>query len=232
MTFENGQEQDQEQSAASSDAGADGAGGADDLAGVLGGQDATFVTGEKKPLNTGTLVMAGFLVACGIGTYVMYTRNAAANAKPSAESAAAQTTITQFLNEDQANVSKMKDLLQNTQVAVEQFKNSPGKAQVPVEDLRTNPFRFSDAEPAPTGDADTDTITARKREAEARAATLKAAQALNLQFIVSGRKKSCLINNSRYAEGDAVGEFVIESISADAVVVKKGESRFELRMKK
>ena len=233
MTFDNGQDQEQSQddSASTGDAGADGAG---DLSGVLGGPDTTFVTGEKKPLNTGTLVMAGFLVACGIGTYIMYNRNASANAKPSAESTAAQTTITEFLNEDQSNVSKMKDLLQNTQAAVEQFKNSPGKAQVPVDELRTNPFRFGgeEAEPAPTGDADTDAMTARKREAEAKAATLKAAQALNLQFIVSGRKKSCMINNARYVEGDAVGDFVVESISADAVVIKKGEMRFELRMKK
>ena len=234
MTFENGQDQ-QDQSGAS-DATSDGSetdGGAGDLGGVLGAPDSTFVTGEKKPLNTGTLVMAGFLVACAIGTYVMYTRNATANTKPSAESAAALTTIDQFLKEDQANVTQMKDLLQNTAVAVEQFRASPGKAQVPIDELRTNPFRFDgETEAAPTGDGDSDTITSRKREAEAKAATLKAAQALNLQFIVSGRKKSCLINNARYVEGDAVGEFVIESIAADVVVIKKGETRFGLKMKK
>ena len=236
MTFQDAQDQ-QDQSGAT-DGTADGSdagdGGAGELSGVLGAQDSTFVTGEKKPLNTGTLIMAGFLVACSVGTYVMYSRNATANIKPSAETAAAVTTIDTFLKEDEANVSQMKDLLQNTAAAVEQFRASPGKAQVPIEELQTNPFRFGGEETsaAPTGDPDADTITSRKREAEAKAATLKAAQALNLQFIVSGKKKSCLINNARYVEGDAVGEFVVESIGADAVVIKKGETRFKLTIKK
>src|SRR5687768_7522988 len=133
MTFENGKDQQDPSSTAEpgTDAGDDGAG---DLSGVLGSQDTSFVSGaEKKPINTSTLVMAGFLLACGVGTYVMYTRNAPAKTVPTPEAAAAQTTINQFLSEDQANVGKMKDLLVNTQAAVEQFRNSPGKAQVPVE---------------------------------------------------------------------------------------------------
>jgi hypothetical protein len=227
MELENEQDQ-QEQSSS-----ADGGDGAGDLADVLGAQDATFVTGEKKPFSSSTLVMAGFLLACGVGTYFMYTRNTQAKVAPSVEAAAAQTTITQFLSEDHANVNKMKDLLQNTQAAVEQFKNSPAKAQVPLEELQTNPFRQGNLDTdAPPVTDEVDTITARKREAEAKAATLKAAQTLNLQFIVSGRKKSCLINNTRYVEGDTVGEFTVESIAADSVVIRKGETRFELRMKK
>jgi preprotein translocase subunit SecG len=203
-----------------------------DLSGVLGsGDGGGFVSDEKKkPLNTGTLVMAGFLLACGVGTYVMYTRNAPANTGPSADTTAAQTTITQFLSDDKQNVSKMKDLLQNTEKAVEQFRAAPAKTQVPLEALQTNPFRFGPATPdgAP---ADDDAATKKKAE-EARAATLKAAQALNLQFIVVGKKKSCLINNGRYLEGQQVGEFTIESISPNAVVISKDDARFELKMKK
>ena len=234
MTFQDAQDQQDQSGATDGTAEGSESGGAEDLSGVLGAQDSTFVTGEKKPLNTGTLIMAGFLVACGIGTYVMYTRNATANIKPTAEAAAAQATITQFLKEDETNVTQMKELLQNTAAAVEQFRASPGKAQVPVDELQTNPFRFGGEETsaAPTGDAEADTLSSRKREAEAKAATLKAAQALNLQFIVSGKKKSCMINNARYVEGDTVGEFAVESIGADAVVVNKGESRFKLTIKK
>ena len=71
-----------EQQDAGLDDAADGADfGGEDLAGALGGagQDGSFVTSEKKPLSTGTLIMAGFLLACGAGTYVMYTRSAPAN---------------------------------------------------------------------------------------------------------------------------------------------------------
>ena len=35
----------------------------------------------------------------------------------------------------------MRDLLQNTEKAVEQFRAAPAKTQVPLENLQTNPFR-------------------------------------------------------------------------------------------
>jgi hypothetical protein len=162
----------------------------------------------------------------------MYNRNATANTAPTPESAAAQSTITQFLSDDKANVNKMKDLLENTEKAVEQFRNAPGKAQIPIEDLQTNPFRFAQSDETEVPAEDVDTITSRKREEAAKAATIKAAQALSLQFVVSGRKKSCMINNSRYVEGDKVGDFTIESINTNAVVIAKGDAKFELQMKK
>jgi hypothetical protein len=206
-------------------------GGGEDLSGVLGTPETSFVSGEgKKPLNTSTLIMAGFLLACGVGTYVMYTRNANANNTPTAEAAAAQTTISQFLSDDAGNVNKMKDLLENTQAAVEQFRASPGKKQIPVDDLQTNPFRFSEADE--TAAVDTDDITSRKRQAEQRAATIKAAQALNLQFIMSGKRKSCMIDNKVYRESEEVGGFTIESISPSSVIIRKDDARFELQMKK
>ncbi len=223
MTMENNQN--------NQDPGAEADTGADDLNGVLGEQDATFVTEQKKSFSTGTLVMAGLLLLCGVGTYLMYTRNASGKAAPSAEAAAAQTTITQFLSDDKANVNKMKDLLENTEKAVAQFKASPGKAQVPVEDLQTNPFRIATADAAEP-DENADKYASAKREQEAKAATLKAARELSLQFVMSGRKKSCMINNAMYVEGQAVGEFKVELISADTVVIRKDDARFELRMKK
>src|SRR5688500_17326826 len=78
--------------------------GGEDLNGMPNSQDTTFVTDEKKPLSKGTLVMAGILLACGAGTYVMYTRSAP-SAAPTAEAAAAQSTINQFLNKDAGNVA-------------------------------------------------------------------------------------------------------------------------------
>jgi hypothetical protein len=235
MALENDEtSQEQDSTASVGDDGATGGidDGGGDLSGVLGsGDGGGFVSEEKKPLNTGTLIMAGFLLACGVGTYLMYTRNTQVKASPSADAAAAQSTITQFLSDDKQNVSKMKDLLQNTEKAVEQFRAAPAKTQVPLEALQTNPFRFGPVQPdgAPAED---EAAAAKKKAEEMRAATLKAAQALNLQFIVVGKKKSCLINNGRYLEGQQVGEFTIESISPNSVVIVKDDMRFELKMKK
>ena len=236
MAFENEQndqgQQDAGATGADGTAGGGGGGGADDLSGVLGEQEVSFVSGEKKPMNTGTLIMAGFLLAAGVGTYLMYTRTAPAQTEPTPEAAAAQSTITTFLSNDKANAAKMRDLLVNTEKAVEQFRASPGKKQIPVEELQTNPFRLEEADDGRVAEANPNDNNAKRREAEQRAATLKAAQALNLQFTVVGRKKSCLINNVKYTEGQSVGEFTIESIGADSVIVRKDEQRFELKMKK
>jgi hypothetical protein len=211
----------------STDAGAE-------LGDVLGGGDeAGFVSGEtKKPLSTGTFVMAGFLLACAGATYFMYHRNATASVAATPESAAAQSTITQFLSDDKDNVNKMKDLLHNTEKAVEQFKASPVKTQVPVGDLQTNPFRLADEKPD-GAEVPLDKLAAEKKAAEEKAATLKAAQTLNVQFVMSGgKRKSCMINNAVYREGQTVGGFTVESINPGAVIVRKGETRFELKMKK
>ncbi len=221
-------EQNQDQQDQAGIDGASDAGGAGDLNDVLGTQEANFVSDEKKPLSTATVIMAGFLLACGAGTYFMYNRSAKAGATPTPETTAAQTTITQFLSDDKGNVSKMKDLLENTGKAVEQFKASPGKKQVPLDDLRTNPFRVAgDADDKP--DEDLDAATAKRRAEAARAAALKAAQQLKLSFVMSGGKqKSCMINNAVYREGEAIGEFTVELINPDSVIVRTGDQKFKI----
>ena len=211
------------------DAGGDGGDGSD-LSGVLGGgEGGGFVSEEKKPLNTGTLVMAGFLLACGAGTYFMYNRSAKAGTQANAETSAAQQTITQFLSDDKENVNKMKELLDNTGNAVEQFKASPGKKQVPLDDLRTNPFRVAEDGGPAQPDEDVDALTAKKRADAARAAALKAAQQLKLTFVMSGGKqKSCMINNVVYREGETIGEFTVEQINTDSVVVRAADQKFKI----
>lgn len=223
MAFDNDQDQ-QDQGTSGEDGGL---AGGDELNGMLNAQDSTFVTDEKKPLSKGTLIMAGILLACGAGTYVMYTRSAPAGA-PTAAAAEAQTTINQFLSQDAGDVTKMKNMLKDTEKVVQQFLESPGKKQVPIEDLQTNPFRVAALESKEA----VDDGSSRRQQEEQRAATLKAAQALSLQFIMSGKKKSCMINNAVYREGQNVEGFKVETISPDAVIIRRDDARFELRMKK
>jgi hypothetical protein len=221
-------EHDQDQQAHSDAAGDGDTGGAGDLTDVLGGQEASFVSDEKKPLSTATVIMAGLLLACGAGTYLMYDRSAKASVEPTAETAAAQTTITEFLSDDKANVNKMKDLLENTEKAVEQFKASPGKKQVPLDDLQTNPFRIAGSADPNNPDENLDAATAKKREEAARAAALKAAQGLKLTLVLSGRQKSCMINNAVYREGEQVDGFTVEAINADSVIVRLDQTKFKI----
>jgi len=208
-------------------------GGAGDLGDVLGnGDDAAFVSGEeKKSISTGTIIMAGLLLACGAGTYFMYNRSAPAAAAPNAEAAAAQTTIKEFLA-DGTNANKMKDLLENTDKAVEQFRASPGKKQVPVGDLTTNPFRVAGDDGKNVAPENLDALTLKRRQEAAKAEALKAASALKLKFVMSGRVKSCMIDDKVYKEGQTVGEFTVETINTDSVILRKDEQRFKLPLSK
>ena len=217
--------------AGAGDPGAGGGGGAGELSDVLGNQEASFVSDEKKPLSTGTLIMAGLLLACGAGTYFMYNRSAPASVKTGADVATAQKTINEFL-EDKSGAENMKDLLNNTK-AVEQFRASPGKVQVPVDDLRTNPVRAAELETGKAPAEDVDAATAKRRPEAARAATLKSAQGLTLKFVMSGGKsKSCMIDDKTYREGQAVGEFTLEQINTDSVILLKDGLKYKLPLKK
>jgi hypothetical protein len=201
--------------------------GADDLNATLGESETEFVVGDEKkqPLSAGTLVVGGLIAVAGLATYFMSVRNGpkAVSANPS--TASANATITQFLSNDSQNAERMRQLLKDTEKAVQQFKQQPAKTQIPLDDLKTNPFR---AETAATNDAAEKALEKQKKEE-----TLKAVSALRVQSIMSGgKRKAVMINNTLYTEGESVQGFQIEKISSDAVIVKNSVGRFALKMQK
>src|SRR3712207_954428 len=107
-----------------------------------------------------------------------------------------------------------------------------GKKQVPADDLKANPFRLNPLAPAASPE-DENEATARRlaaMKAEQERKVLEAAGALNLQSIIKGRRKACMINNSMYTEGQQVEDFTIESIESHSIVLVQGEYRIERRM--
>jgi len=80
---------------------------------------------------------------------------------------------------------------------------------------------------APAGAAD-DLVGAERAEA------MRMVKRLNLQTIMArdGKRKMCMINNKLLRTGEQVDGFTIEDISTDAVTVKRGEMRFELKLRK
>ena len=210
------------------------AAGADDLNETLGdgADDSEFViSSESKPANRGTLVLFG-LVLAGVGlTYLMFLRTGpkAADAAAVQETAQASQTISTFLNDGNANIKLMESMLKNTKKVVEQFLNYPNMTQVPLSDLKTNPFRFS----APkVGESETDAVN-RKRRDEERLTMLKAVQGLQLQSVMHGEvRKACMINNTLVQEGQVIEGFTVEKINPQGIVVKNGVFRFELKMQK
>jgi hypothetical protein len=196
------------------------------------GDGEAILTEEKKPLNRSTVVTFVILVLGAGGVWLMYQRTGPKAAEAaSQETVAAKQTINNFLSGGEANIKVMETMLRNTQKVVQQFLNYPSMTQIPLSDLRTNPFRVRAevvAEPGLSAE-----VAEKKRREEERLATLNAVQQLQLQSIMYGEtRRACMINGSLYTENQQVDRFTIEKINAASVVVKNGSYRFELRMQR
>ena len=240
MSYEPEQEmQESQEGAENADGAADGAEGGDDLNAALhGGEEMAFVTETKQPMNKGTLIVVGLLIACGAATYFMYVRSGPAEAVAAGDPKAEQT-IGQFLSGSQENVSQMRKMLQDTEKVVNQFRSEANETQVPLNKLVNNPFQRGPTKPRE------DTV-AKEREEMIRQLTAKAGEAvaeLKLQTIIlrDPKKASCMINNTLYRKGqkivagDGKVTFTVDDIRPDGVTVTvpAGDQvlKFELKMK-
>lgn len=193
------------------------------------GEETEFVVEHKKPLNRSMLMLMAILAIGGAGMYFMYWRTGPAKAKAADPAAVqAEVAINDFIKGGRSNVTLLRKLLDGTAKIIDQFRDYTNVVQVPLSELKANPFHFALGK-APAGE-DLEEIAKKKRE-EQRAAVLKAAQGLQLQSVViRGSRKACMINNTLYQEGEAVDGFLVEKINPNAVVVHKDAFRFELRM--
>jgi hypothetical protein len=209
------------------------AGAGDELKDALAdGGDTEFVgDGEKKKASP--MVTFGLVLAVAGGGYLWYSnRGPSAASAAAAEADAASQTVSKFLDGGTANVAMMEKMLRDTEKVVQQFLNYPSMKQVPLGELQTNPFRFR-APKVEGAKTDEDEILAKKKREEERQLVLKAVANLNLQSVIhSGVRKSCMINNTLYTEGQQIDDFVVEKINPGTVIVKNGVYRFELRMQK
>lgn len=219
--------------------GADGTeAGADDLNALQGGGEMAFVAETKQPMNKGTLIVVGLLIACGAATYFMYVKSgpdqAVAQTDPSADA-----LVKGFLDGSGKNVQQMETMLKSTEKVVQQFRSDASRTQVPLSNLATNPFMKE--KPKPRED--------RALLEKAEQLRLMAAQAteavreLRLQTIIhrDPKKATCMINNTLYRKGqritvaDGKVTFTIEEVRPDGVTVSApgGEQplKFELKMK-
>jgi hypothetical protein len=238
MSYESEQENQEGQEGAENAEGAPEE-GADDLTAALnGGGEMNFVTETKQPINKGTLIVVGLLIACGALTYFMYVRSGPAEAV-AADDSETRKVVESFVTNADQNVDGMRKMLAATEKVVQQFRTDPSVYQVPLTKLATNPFMKE--KPKPTED------TRALEHAEAvRLATARANEALvelRLQTIIhrDPKKASCMINNTLYRKGQKITAaegkvtFTVEEIRPDGVTVTApavdSVLKFELKMK-
>ncbi|MGH7180048.1 MAG: general secretion pathway protein GspB [Tepidisphaeraceae bacterium] len=180
-----------------------------------------------RSVSRGTLLMSLIVVAAAVAVWFMHKRSGpkAAVGAVATETAQAKKTINSFLDNGGANIKLMEAMLRNTEKIVQQFLKYPSMTQIPLSDLRTNPFRARSlkSEAANTDD---------KRDAD-KLAVRKSVESLRLQSVMYGeQRKACMINNMLYREGQQVESFTIEKITPTGVIVKNGSYRFELKMQR
>jgi len=203
----------------------------EDLSANLAGGEVEFVgtSEEKKPQSIQFSILIG-LVILGplVGWYVYKGKGPTAAEGAAAQVNPASQTVHTFLDSGQDGVVAMRKMLNSTEKIVKDFLTYPSMAQIPLTDLRTNPFRARKAEEK----VDDSEAALKRRKEEDRQAMVKAVGALQLQSIIAGKKGACMINNTMYMEGQQCGQFTIEKISQGTVVVKSGTYRFELKIQK
>jgi hypothetical protein len=194
-------------------------------------EESELVVTEKKPINRSALTLFAIIAIGSAATYFMHLRTGpqtAAAADPTIVTA--EATINDFMKGGNSNVQLLRRLLEGTAKIVEQFRDYTNVAQVPLSELKANPFQSAVAKAAPVDDSEAAT---RKLREEEHARVVKAVQGLQLQTIViRANKKACLISNTLVAEGETIGDFTVEKILPGSVVVKNAGYKFELRMAK
>ena len=187
--------------------------------------DPAYVAGGKKPVNKQAVVLGGLLVLGAAGIWWTYFHKAP-------ESASADTTDNRF-NEvasfDAGKINLMKQTLKDTEKVVQQFRLYPGRTQVPIANLHSNPFR----ELAPKEDAPKTVAQVDKEEEQRHKAVTLAVADLKLQSVIRGKRPGCLINNVFYRQGDRIGDLLtIEEIKSGVVIVRGDKWRYELQIQK
>jgi hypothetical protein len=194
-------------------------------------ESAEYVYETEKPSRDKSVLGALLLLTLAGGAiWFMYKRTGPANALAADPNVTtARQTIDNFLGAGQQNLANMRQMLTDTEQVVQKFLSYPAMTQVPLSDLRINPFRHHVTKPEISQPA-SDAAEKRRREEE-RARVLREVQALNLQSIMhSDARKACMINNRLFREGDKVDSFTLEQITATGVIVRSGPYRFEIRI--
>ena len=195
---------------------------------IMGDEQTDFEAAPSQG-NSGSkqmTIVGALLLVAAVVVYFMYFRTGPESAQAGMTPNDGGSQIKQFL--DSGNINMMKQTLKETEKIVLQFKQSPGKTQIPLSSLRTNPFR--ELEPKP----DSPTASTQKEidhDEELHHQALAAVADIKLQSIIAGTKyKACMVNNVMYREGQSIGVLKIEQITSGAVIMSSGKYRFEVKM--
>jgi hypothetical protein len=220
----------------------DGASFAAQLAG--GGNNEFIIPTGKKKVSAGMLVFAGIAVVAAGGLWWMNQRTGGPAPAEAADAdvTAARASIQQFLAGGTGSVAEMKSLLADSGQITDKYETYSENRQVPLEDLKTNPFYAPVEEEEAVVDAPVVDLSRQQLEERARREAERvrleqerltlAASKLHVQTIFYGKSPTALVDGKICQVGQQLGEFTVSAIRPDAIEVRNGELTFEVKLKR
>ena len=185
---------------------------------------------HSRRFDAGSIFVALLVLTAGGGLYYMHWRTAEALKlvqRADADAASVET----FLSGGRTSLVSLGKAIHDTRATVARLTRTEEPVGASVLFDPRDPFRFESLEP--TNIASALSATGNSAREQARAQLLTKARTLQVQSILLGSsRRSCLINGKLYFEGQSCGDFTVDSIVKDAVIIQGGEFRFELRFRK
>jgi nucleotide-binding universal stress UspA family protein len=207
------------------------------FAAQLAGGDGEYVVPEEKPqkVSRTTLAFAGMAVLAGGGLFLMKQRAgpASASAGVATVDTAAQNKIKKFLAGGASEVEEVETLLADSEMIRERFVSQTAEKQVPLGELKTNPFwrEQQDAEAEQAKEVlESEAYAARlaaERERlrrEAKESLQKDVARVRVDLVLLGSRPTCQINGQFLRVGDSVDDLLITAITDDGVTLRRGEN--------
>jgi hypothetical protein len=204
---------------------------------LAGGQDEEFVIADDEKKSTAsrtTIAFIGLAAVAAGGLWFMRQRTvgpAEAAADPLVPTA--QDSVRQFLDGGQAEIDEMEALVNDTAAIRDRFASLGLRLQVPLDQLKTNPFFVPDEEPEVDEDNEEfererlaqESFRARQEREQAIRA---AAGRLRVETVFLGKRPTCIINGTICRVGTELEGFTVTAIADAGVTVTKDGLQFTL----
>ncbi len=133
---------------------------------------------------------------------------------------------------DPLQPDRLREFAQRPDQVIQQFDNQRDRVNVPLREVKTNPFKFGNDQPSAEPVRD-DSV---ERAAEAlamRTATLqRQVDAMKLQSVMNGPNPVAVIDGEFLRVGSAIGEFTLKDIGRLSVTLEADGLSFVLKVKR
>ncbi len=179
---------------------------------------------RKLNLTRGNLVLVASFALGAAALYLLSLRGGPAEAQ--ASNVAIEQQVETFIAQQQAQPTDQA--AKETRRIVDAFYSYATRIQVPIEQLHANPFIFQSSGSGTQAPPPTEAEMVRQRELAAATAEF---DQLRLQSVMMGpRGGTAIINNDFLSEGQTVGRFRVDSITARSVQLSWSGQTFVLHM--